>query len=94
MFLCKDCGEEFKEHGYFKPCDAIDIDFENEPICPKCGSLNIEELMLCEYCSQGYTEGSLCKECADMADDIMQYAYSKHGLDKQQLYDLVYFAVN
>ena len=49
MYRCHDCDWVFSESEagvYSVPghrfCTGEDIDRENEPCCPECGSLNIE----------------------------------------------------
>ena len=51
MIKCSDCswsGSEYEADWYRLPeprfCTGWDIDHENAPCCPECGSLNVVEV--------------------------------------------------
>lgn len=46
LYRCNNCDAEFieDEAGRYVPYDAIDAEFENQPICPYCDSFDIVEV--------------------------------------------------
>lgn len=92
-YMCRECGEVFdddncKTFDFNYYSDPRDIDLDGMPMCPRCESMDYDEVHECEVCGE-YTDDVLCECCKAKAAEMADYAQKRWSIDFQKMVDML-----